>query len=113
MIIKLSIAAVFAVIIAIVLTVACVKGSYEGEIEALERQIEAMKNYRSTCLFNTAKVYRRKYRYINIENAGDNDTLNRTAQKYHEEDYDLDREKSTDRLLVFVKCEEVKEEESV
>ena len=55
------------------------------------------------------KVYRRKYRYINIENAGDNGTLNRTAEKYHEEGYDLDREKSTDRLLVFVKSEEVKE----
>lgn len=55
------------------------------------------------------KVYRRKYRYINIENAGDNGTLNRTAEKYHDEGYDLDREKSTDRLLVFVKSEEVKE----
>ena len=56
------------------------------------------------------KVYRRKYRYINIENAGDNGTLNRTAEKNHEEGYDLDREKSTDRLLVFVKSEEVKED---
>ena len=56
------------------------------------------------------KVYRRKYRYINIENAGDNGTLNRTAEKYHEEGYDLDREKSTDHLLVFVKSEEVKED---
>ena len=56
------------------------------------------------------KVYRRRYKYINIENAGDNDTLNRTVEKYHEEDYDLDRDKSTDRLLVFVKSEEVKED---
>ena len=56
------------------------------------------------------KVYRRKYRYINIENAGDNGTLNRTAEKNHEEGYDLDREKSTDQLLVFVKSEEVKED---
>ena len=53
--------------------------------------------------------YERHYKFINIENAGDNDTLNRTAEKYHEEGYDLDREKSTDRLLVFVKSEEVKE----
>lgn len=113
MIIKLSIAAVFVVIIAIVLTVAWVKGSYDGEIEALERQIEVMKDERHTWLFNVGKVYRRKYRYINIENAGDNGTLNRTAEKYHEEGYDLDREKTTDRLLVFVKSEEVKEEESV
>jgi len=54
--------------------------------------------------------YDRHYKFINIENAGDNDTLNRTAEKYHEEGYDLDREKSTDRLLVFVKSEEVKED---
>ena len=56
------------------------------------------------------KVYRRKYKYMVIENAGDNGTLNSTAEKYHNEGYDLDREKSTDRLLVFVKSEEVKEE---
>ena len=58
------------------------------------------------------KVYRRRYKYINIENAGDNDTLNRTAEKYHEEGYDLDRDKSTDRLLVFVKSEEVESKPS-
>ena len=56
------------------------------------------------------KVYRRIYKYINIENAGDNSTLNRTAEMYHNEGFNLDREKSTDRLLVFVKKEEVKEE---
>ena len=53
------------------------------------------------------KVYRRRYKYINIENHDEN-TLNYTAGKYHDEGYDLDREKSTDRLLVFVKSEEVK-----
>ena len=52
--------------------------------------------------------YERHYKFINIENAGDNDTLNRTAEKYREEGYNLDREKSTDRLLVFVIMEEVK-----
>ena len=56
------------------------------------------------------KVYRRRYIFVNIENAGDNRTMNDTAQKYHDEGYDLDREKSTDRLLVFVKSEEVKED---
>lgn len=54
--------------------------------------------------------YERHYKFINIENVGDNDTLNRTAEKYREEGYNLDREKSTDRLLVFVKLEEVKED---
>ena len=56
------------------------------------------------------KTYRRRYKYMVIENAGDNGTLNRTAEKYHDEGYDLDREKSTDRLLVFVKSEEVKKD---
>lgn len=54
------------------------------------------------------ELYRRRYKYINIENAGDNSTLNDTAEMYHDQGYDLDREKSTDRLLVFVKNEEVK-----
>ena len=58
------------------------------------------------------KVYRRRYKYINIENVGDNDTLNRTVEKYYEEDYDLDRDKSTDHLLVFVKSEEVESKPS-
>ena len=57
------------------------------------------------------KVYRHRYKYMVIENAGDNRTLNDTAEKYHNEGYNLDREKSTDRLLVFVKNEEVKEDE--
>jgi hypothetical protein len=59
--------------------------------------------------YGFGNVYRRKYKYMVIENAGDNPTLNDTAEKYHNEGYDLDREKSTDRLLVFVKSEEVKE----
>lgn len=61
---------------------------------------------REQCGFG--KVYRRRYRYINIENAGYNSMLNDAAEKYYDQGYDLDREKSTDRLLVFVKNEEVK-----
>ena len=60
--------------------------------------------------YGFGKLYRRKYKYMVIENAGDNRTMNDTAQKYHDEGYDLDREKTTDRLLVFVKSEEVKED---
>lgn len=55
------------------------------------------------------KAYRRRYIFVNIENAGDNGTLNRLAENYYDHGFDLDREKSTDRLLVFVKREEVKE----
>ena len=54
------------------------------------------------------KVYRRRYIFVNIENAGENGTLNRLAENYYDNGFDLDREKSTDRLLVFVKSEEVK-----
>jgi len=61
---------------------------------------------RQQCGFG--KMYRRRYKFINIENAGDNSMLNDTVEKYHDEGYDLDREKSTDRLLVFVKSEKVK-----
>lgn len=61
-------------------------------------------------IIGIGKVYRHRYKYINIENAGDNSTLNRTAEMYHNEGYDLDRQKSTDRLLVFVKSEEVKDD---
>ena len=59
--------------------------------------------------YGFGKVYRRRYIFVNIENAGDNCTLNTVANDYYDNGYDLDREKSTDRLLVFVKSEEVKE----
>ena len=55
------------------------------------------------------KVYRRRYIFVNIENAGDNATLNTVAENYYDNGFDLDREKTTDRLLVFVKSEEVKD----
>lgn len=55
------------------------------------------------------KKYRPRYIFVNIENAGDNGTLNRLAENYYNNGFDLDREKSTDRLLVFVKREEIKE----
>ena len=54
------------------------------------------------------KVYRRRYKFIIVSNV-DGNTLNAVAEMYHDNGFDLDREKSTDRLLVFVKSEEVKE----
>ena len=60
--------------------------------------------------YGFGKLYRRRYIFVNIENAGDNATLNSVAENYYEHGFDLDREKSTDRLLVFVKSEEVKED---
>ena len=36
------------------------------------------------------KTYERHFKFINIENAGDNRTMNDTAQKYHDEGFDLD-----------------------
>ena len=60
--------------------------------------------------YGFGKLYRRRYIFVNIENAGDNATLNNVADNYYDHGFDLDREKSTDRLLVFVKSEEVKED---
>ena len=79
-------------------------------IKRLEKTNEELWNKKYSEYMGFGKVYRRKYKYMVIENAGDNRTINDTAQKYHDEGYDLDREKSTDRLLVFVKSEEVKED---
>ena len=55
------------------------------------------------------KVYRRRYKFIIVSNV-DGNALNTVADMYHDKGYDIDREKSTDRLLVFVKSEEVKED---
>lgn len=57
------------------------------------------------------KVFRRKYKYIVVEHH-DERSLNDTAEKYQNEGYVMDREKSTDRLLVFVKSEEVESKPS-
>ena len=58
--------------------------------------------------YGFGKLYRRRYIFVNIENAGDNATLNSVAENYYNHGFDLDREKSTDRLLVFAKHEEIK-----
>lgn len=79
-------------------------------IKRLENTNEELLNKKYSEYMGFGKLYRRRYKYMVIENAGDNRTMNDTAQKYHDEGYDLDREKSTDRLLVFVKSEEVKED---
>ena len=55
------------------------------------------------------KSVRTRRRFIVIENAGDNATLNSTVEKYKEDGYEYDSQKSTDRLLVFAKYEEIKE----
>lgn len=57
------------------------------------------------------KVFRRKYKYIVVEHH-DERSLNDTAEKYQNEGYVMDREKSTDHLLVFVKSEEVESKPS-
>ena len=49
-------------------------------------------------------------RFIMIENAGDNATLNHTVEKYKDDGYEYDSQNSTDRLLVFAKHEEIKED---
>ena len=77
----------------------------------LSKQLEEIevKGWREAHGFG--KVYNTFRRFIVIENAGDNATLNRTVEKYKEEGYEYDSQKSTDRLLVFAKHEEIKEGE--
>ena len=55
------------------------------------------------------KLISTRRRFIVIENAGDNATLNRTVEKYKEDGYEYDSQNSTDRLLVFAKYEEIEE----
>ena len=55
------------------------------------------------------KLISTRRRFIVIENAGDNATLNRTVEKYKEDGYEYDGQNSTDRLLVFAKYEEIEE----
>ena len=76
----------------------------------LSKQLEEIevKGWREAHGFG--KVISTRRRFIVIENAGDNATLNRTVEKYKEEGYEYDSQNSTDRLLVFAKHEEVKEE---
>ena len=79
------------------------------QIKRLNKQLEEIevKGWREAHGFG--KVYRTLRRFIVIENAGDNDTLNRTVAKYKEDGYEYDSQHSTDRLLVFAKHEEIKE----
>ena len=76
----------------------------------LSKQLEEIevKGWREAHGFG--KVYNTRRRFIVIENAGDNATLNRTVEKYKEDGYEYDSQKSTDRLLVFAKHEEIKED---
>lgn len=75
----------------------------------LSKQLEEIevKGWREAHGFG--KLISTRRRFIVIENAGDNDTLNRTVEKYKEEGYEYDIQNSTDRLLAFAKHEEIKE----
>ena len=55
------------------------------------------------------RKYRELVKFINIDNAGDNDTLTRSVQKLLDEGYAYYKDKSTEKMLAFVKHEEIKE----
>ena len=53
--------------------------------------------------------YDRHYKFINIENAGDNDTLNRLVKQMEDDGYKYSYEDTLDNgILAFVKLVEVK-----
>lgn len=78
------------------------------ENERLNQRMDEITDRERKSIAGRVRKYRRRYLFVNIENAGDNGTLNRTAEKYHDQGFNLDHEMSTDRLLVFVKFEEEK-----
>jgi len=80
------------------------------ENERLNERMEEITNIQWNGITEKVKRYRRKYIFLNIEKVGNNDSLNISTREYYNNGYDLDREKSTDRLLVFTKLEEVNED---
>ena len=57
----------------------------------------------------SVKTYKRKFKFINIENAGDNDTLNRLVKQMEDDGYTYSYEDSLDNgVLAFKKHIEVK-----
>ena len=90
----------------IMLIVAIIQNS---TIKRLQKTNEELLNKKYSEYMGFGKRYRRRYIFVNIENAGDNGKLNGMAEDCYDHGFDLDREKSTDRLLVFVNMEEVKE----
>ena len=76
----------------------------------LTKRLEELETEGWREVYGFGKVYRTLRRFIVIENAGDNATLNRTVEQYKEDGYEYDSQNSTDRLLVFAKHEEIKEE---
>lgn len=57
----------------------------------------------------SVKTYKCKFKFINIENAGDNDTLNRLVKQMEDDGYTYSYEDSLDNgVLAFKKLIEVK-----
>lgn len=76
----------------------------------LNDQYQDILNKKYSEYMGFGKTYRTLRRFIVIDNAGDNGTLNRTVDMYLNDGYYYDTTKSTDRLLVFRKDEEIKDE---
>ena len=75
----------------------------------LNDQYQDILNKKYSEYMGFGKTYRTLRRFIVIDNAGDNGTLNRTVEMYQNDGYGYDITKSTDRLLVFCKSEEIKD----
>jgi hypothetical protein len=55
--------------------------------------------------------YRTIYEFINVENAGDNMTLNKKVKMLQDNGYNFDKQASQNGLLVFAKNEKIQEGE--
>jgi len=71
---------------------------------------EISKNFYDEMVNRYAR-YRTIYEFINVENAGDNATLNRKVKMLQDDGYSFDKQASQTGLLVFSKQEKVQEGE--
>ena len=79
------------------------------EIRTTNKLKKQLSEEREDRFKESVKTYKRKFKFINIENAGDNDTLNRMVEKLEEEGYKYSYDESPENgILAFIKREEVK-----
>ena len=79
------------------------------EIRSTNALKKQLREEREKKLNEQVKTYERHFKFINIENAGDNDTLNRLVKQMEDDGYKYSCEDILDNgVLAFVKLVEVK-----
>ena len=68
---------------------------------------EIARNFYDEFLKNQTTCYRTIYEFINVENAGDNNTLSKKVKSLQDNGYRFDKQASQNGLLVFAKDEKI------